>query len=78
MKFNHISLTITEWIGSYGTRYWCHLFTDNGTTHTSRQISIEEARLLQWELLKKGATKTLEYNPYKPHISTRNYRLIEL
>ena len=76
--FNHVDLTITEWIGSYGTRYWCHLFTNDGKVHTSRQISIDEARVLQWELLKKGATKTAEYNTFKPHIYTRNIRLIEV
>ena len=75
--FNHVALTITEFMGSYGTHYFCHLFTDNGKAYDSRQISIEEARILQWELLKKGATKTTEYNPFKPHVFTRNYRLIE-
>ena len=78
MKFNYISLTITEWSGSYGTRYFCHLFTDNGKTHESRQLHIDEARILQWELLRKGAVKETEYNPYKVHIYTRKYQLIEL
>ena len=66
--FNHVALTITEFVGSYGTHYFCHLFTDNGKAYDSRQISIEEARILQWELLKKGATKTTEYNQYKPQV----------
>jgi len=78
MSFTHIALTITEWIGSYGTRYFCHLFTDNGKTHTSRQISVDEARVLQWELVKQGAVKTTEYNPYGKHIYTRHYRLLKL
>ena len=78
MKFEHISLEITEFIGSYGTHYFCHLFTDNGKTHESRQISIEEARKLQWELLRRGATKTISYNPYKPHIYSTHIRLINL
>ena len=76
--FNHVSLTITEWIGSYGTRYFCHLFTDNGKVHDSREISIDEARVLQWELIRKGATKTTEYNPFGGHIFTRKIRLIEI
>lgn len=78
MGYTHIALEITEWVGSYGTRYFCHLFTDNGKTHDSRQISIEEARVLQWELLKKGAKKTTSYNPYSPHIYSRHIRLIKL
>jgi hypothetical protein len=76
--FNHICLTITEFTGSYGTRYFCHLFTDNGKAHDSREISIDEARVLQWELIRKGATKTTEYNPFTPHVFTRHYRLLEL
>ena len=76
--FYHVALTITEWVGAYGTRYFWHLFTDNGKTHDSSEITIDEARVLQWELLRKGATKTTEYNPYGGHIYTRHYRLLEL
>ena len=78
MKFMHISLTITEWVGSYGTRYFCHLFTDNGRTHDSREISVDEARTLQWELIRKGATKTAHYNPYGGHIYTREIRFLKI
>ena len=78
MKFEHINLQITEWVGSYGTHYFCHLFIDDGKNHESRQISIEEARVLQWELLRRGATKTTDYNPYKPHIYSRNVRLLNI
>lgn len=76
--YTYVALTITEWLGSYGSRYWCHLFTDNGKTHDSRLISIDEARVLQWELLRKGAFKTTEHNPLGGHIYTRHYHLIEL
>lgn len=78
MKYTYIALEITEWVGSYGTRYFCHLFTDEGGKRDSRQISIEEARVLQWELLKRGAVKTTRYNPFGGHIYTRHYRLIDL
>ena len=78
MYYTYISLEITEWVGSYGTRYFCHLFTDNGKTHDSRTIGIEEARTLQWGLLKKGATKTTEYNPYGGHIYTRKIRFLRV
>lgn len=72
------SLTITEWIGSYGTRYMCLLFYDDGKAPAqTRELSVEEARLLQWELLRKGAVKTTSYNPYCPHIFTRNFCLIK-
>ena len=78
MKYTHIALTITEWIGSYGTRYFCHLFTDYNGKHESRELTIEEARPLQWELIKQGAIKTTEHNPYGGHIYTRHYRLLKL
>ena len=78
MNYLYISLIITEWVGSYGTRYFCHLFTDNGKTRDSRAITIDEARTLQWELLKKGATKTAEYNPHGGHIYTRNINLVRV
>ena len=78
MKYTNISLTITEWIGSYGTRYFCHLFADENGACESRQISVEEARVLQWELLKKGAKKSTDYNPYCPHIYTREIKLFKI
>ena len=78
MTFTHVVLTITEWIGSYGSRYFCTYFYDNGKCHESRKLSIEEARTLQWELVKKGATKTCSYNPYAPHVYTREIRLLEV
>lgn len=76
MKYTYISLTITEWLGSYGARYSATLFTDDGKTRDFRTLSAEEARTLQWELLKKGATKTTHYNPLGRQIYTRNIILI--
>lgn len=78
MTFTHIALSITEFVGSYGTRYICSLFTDNGKTHSFREIPIDEARLLQWDLIAKGAAKIEEYNPFNSHIHTRQIRLIKL
>lgn len=78
MTWNHTTLEITEWIGSFGTRYLCTLFTDNGKVHDFREIPIDEARVIQWELLKKGAKKITSYNPYAPHIFTRQIRLLEI
>ena len=78
MKYTNIGLTITEWVGFYGTRYFCHLFADENGAYESRQISIDEARVIQWELLKKGAKKTTEYNPYSSHIYTRKINLLKI
>ena len=78
MGFTHISLTITEWLGSYGSYYLCSYFYDDGEHHETRKLTIDEARTLQWELVKKGAKKTGEYNPYKPHIYTRNICLVDI
>lgn len=77
MNYTHISLAITEWVGSYGTRYSATLFTDNGKAHDFRTVDIDEARVIQWELLKKGAKKTTYYNPYNSHIYTRKIVLIK-
>lgn len=78
MGYTHISLNITEWIGSYGTRYHCTLFTDYNGKADMRRLTLDEANIAQWELLKKGAKKTESYNPYSPHIHTREIRLIQL
>jgi len=78
MKFRNIELTITEWQGAYGTRYWCFLFNHDNKGITSGCISIEEARTLQWELVKQGATKATSYNPYCPHVFTRTISLLEV
>ena len=77
MTFTHISLDITEWLGSYGSRYLCTLFTDDGKNHSFRTLDIDEARTLQWELIAKGASKTESYNPLHPHVYTRNIRYID-
>ena len=78
MTFTHISLTITEWLGSYGSRYFCSYFYDDGKYHETHKLTIDEARVLQWELVKKGAKKTCDYNPYKPHIYTRKVTLWDI
>jgi len=78
MKVNYVSLSITEWIGSYGTRYACLLFVSDGRNGETREISVDEARVLQWDLIRRGATKICDYNPYKPHIYVRDIRLIEI
>lgn len=75
MKFTYIALEIIEFVGSYGTHYLCTLY-DHGA-RTCSKLDVDEARKIQWELLKRGATKTCEYNPYKPHVYTRRVCLMD-
>ena len=72
------SLTIISWVGSYGSRYMCILFTGNEKEHKTEELTIEEANLLQWQLMREGATKTADYNPYTPDVYTRYIRLTEI
>lgn len=76
MIFTHVVLTITEWVGVYGTRYLSTLYTDDGVHTDFRKLDIDEARILQWELVKQGAEKTASYNPHRPHIYTREIHLM--
>lgn len=78
MSYTYIALQITEWVGSYGTRYDATLFTDDGKNRDFRTLTIDEARVLQWELIKKGATKTTSHNPLGGHIYTRNIRFLRV
>lgn len=57
---------------------WCTLFTSDGTHNTFHEIPYSDAYKLMWELVKKGATKTLTVNPYRPQANIRTIRLVEV
>ena len=61
MKHVYMSLSITLY--RYNHRYDCTLWEriDDGKM-TSRQLTLEEAQRIQWELLKAGATRTFRPN----------------
>ncbi len=77
MKYTIISLTITEFITATGTVYICSLYTDFNGKHNFRALTPDEAKVTQWELVRKGAKRKNEPNPYTPKCSTTEVRLME-
>lgn len=72
MKYTNLEII------QFSTGMWCTLFTTDGTHDIFHNISYNEACKLMWELVKKGATKTLTVNPYRPQVNTRTIKLVEI
>ena len=64
MKYTHISVSITEFIGYYGPKWICSCFADYNGQHEFREISHDVACKLMWELIKKGGEKKQAVNKY--------------
>lgn len=78
MTYTILSVTITEWITYYGTRYLCSCFADYNGAHGTKRLDHATACKLMWKLIKRGGTKTLSPNPYTPRCSTVEVRLLIL
>jgi len=69
MKYVYINVSTTEYNnGITPPRYELWEQVDGGEL-TCRKLSWQEARRLQWELKKAGATHEYSANPYHPAIS---------
>ena len=80
MTWYIIALTITTYLSTDHPRYTCFLYTEVNGKHESKNISIEAANKLMWELKRKGwETKaTTHYNPYTPRVYTREVRWMHI
>lgn len=70
MMMNYVAVTVIQWVGSYGTRHFCHMVDCEGERYEARELPVEEARFLQDKLTQLGAQVTTELNPLKPNMST--------
>lgn len=80
MKWYIISLTITTFYATTHESHLCYLYTEVNGKHETKDLTIDQANKLMWELKKKGwETKTTtRYNPYTPRVYTREIKWLHI
>lgn len=80
MNWYMIALTIVTYLSTDHPRYTCSVCAEVNGKYETKYIGIEAANKLMWELKKKGwETKTTaSYNPYTPHVYTREIRWLHI
>jgi len=69
MKSIYMNVTITNYNRNYIAPDCTYYESIDDKGMTSRKLTIDEARKLQWELVKAGATRRVEPNMFNNSIS---------
>ena len=74
------TLTIIAYLSADHPRYNCFLCTSGSKTHEFKDIDIDTANKLMWELKAKGweTTTTTSYNRFTPRVYEREIRWLHL